>query len=93
MAGQHRFDYFYGFVGGDANQWQPNLFRNTTANYPYNNNPGWNLTTAMADNAIEYMRRVTGDPLFGGRRGEKQTIKFFQKKIRFGLRGLEWVVS
>ena len=25
------FDYFYGFVGGDANQWQPNLFRNTTA--------------------------------------------------------------
>jgi len=25
------FDYFYGFVGGDASQWQPNLFRNTTA--------------------------------------------------------------
>ena len=24
------FQYFYGFVGGDANQWQPNLFRNTT---------------------------------------------------------------
>jgi arylsulfatase len=22
------FEYFYGFVGGDANQWQPNLFRN-----------------------------------------------------------------
>jgi len=21
------FDYFYGFIGGDANQWQPNLFR------------------------------------------------------------------
>ena len=25
------FEYFYGFVGGDASQWQPNLFRNTTA--------------------------------------------------------------
>src|ERR1044072_2950907 len=25
------FDYFYGFVGGDASQWQPNLYRNTTA--------------------------------------------------------------
>jgi sulfatase-like protein len=25
------FEYFYGFVGGDTNQWQPNLFRNTTA--------------------------------------------------------------
>jgi arylsulfatase len=23
-------EYFSGFVGGDANQWQPNLFRNTT---------------------------------------------------------------
>ena len=40
------FDYFYGFVGGDANQWQPNLFRNTTAIYPYFSNPGWNLITA-----------------------------------------------
>jgi arylsulfatase len=53
------FDYFYGFVGGDANQWQPNLFRNTTAIYPYYNHPGWNLVTAMADDAIEYMDRIT----------------------------------
>jgi arylsulfatase A-like enzyme len=29
------FDYFYGFVGGDANQWGPNLFRNTTQIYPW----------------------------------------------------------
>src|SRR5216117_1126461 len=28
------FEYFYGFVGGDANQWAPNLFRNTTQIYP-----------------------------------------------------------
>jgi arylsulfatase len=57
------FDYFYGFVGGDANQWQPNLFRNTTAIYPYVGKPGWNLITAMADDAIEYMRRITAiDP-------------------------------
>ena len=34
------FDYFYGFVGGDTNQWQPNLFRNTTAIYPYVRQPG-----------------------------------------------------
>ena len=47
------FEYFYGFVGGDASQWQPNLFRNTTAIYPFEGNPGWNLTTAMADEAIE----------------------------------------
>src|SRR6516165_1341903 len=39
--------------------WQPNLFRNTTAIYPYYGKPGWNLITAMADDAIEYMKRIT----------------------------------
>ena len=34
------FEYFYGFVGGDANQWQPNLFRNTTQIYPFEGKPG-----------------------------------------------------
>ncbi len=53
------FDYFYGFVGGDANQWQPNLFRNTTAIYPYVGHPGWNLITAEADDAINYLHRIT----------------------------------
>jgi arylsulfatase A-like enzyme len=55
------FEYFYGFVGGDASQWEPNLFRNTTAIYPYEE-PGqagkWNLTTAMADDAIHWMTRL-----------------------------------
>lgn len=50
------FEYFYGFIGGDTSQWQPNLFRNTTAIYPYIGNPAWNLTTAMADEAIDYIR-------------------------------------
>ena len=53
------FDYFYGFMGGDTSQWQPgNLVRNTTYIYPYDNNPGWNLITAMADDAIDYMKTV-----------------------------------
>jgi arylsulfatase len=52
------FDYFYGFVGGDASQWQPNLFRNTTAIYPFQGNPGWNLETAMADEAIQYVKQL-----------------------------------
>ncbi len=52
------FQYFYGFVGGDTSQWQPNLFRNTTAIYPFQGNPGWNLTTAMADDAIQYMKQL-----------------------------------
>jgi len=52
------FEYFYGFVGGDASQWQPNLFRNTTAIYPYVGNPGWNLTTGMADDAIHWLNQL-----------------------------------
>ncbi len=52
------FEYFYGFVGGDASQWQPNLFRNTTAIYPFQDNPGWNMETAMADDAIQYMKQL-----------------------------------
>ena len=52
------FEYFYGFVGGDASQWQPNLFRNTTAIYPFEGNPGWNLETAMADEAIQYIKQL-----------------------------------
>jgi arylsulfatase len=74
------FDYFYGFVGGDTNQWTPNLFRNTTQIYPWlghegdlkfdrsdpkakvwpvtGKEPSWNLITAMADDAIDWMYRI-----------------------------------
>jgi arylsulfatase A-like enzyme len=52
------FDYFYGFIGGDTNQWQPNLFRNTTPIYPYMGKPGWNLITAMADEAISWLNQL-----------------------------------
>jgi arylsulfatase A-like enzyme len=64
------FEYFYGFVGGDANQWQPNLFRNTTQIFPFQGKPPgtWNLVTAMADDAIDWMTRLhqtdPGKPLF-----------------------------
>ena len=49
------FQHFYGFVGGDANQWQPNLFLNTTQIYPFKDDPNWNLITGMADNAIDWI--------------------------------------
>jgi arylsulfatase len=53
------FEYFYGFMGGDTNQWEPgNLVRNTTPIYPYVGKPGWNLMTAMADEAIDYVNRM-----------------------------------
>jgi arylsulfatase len=52
------FEHFYGFVGGDTSQWQPNLFNDTKALYPYVGNPKWNLTTAMADDAIHWMNML-----------------------------------
>jgi len=62
------FEYFYGFVGGDANQWQPNLFRNTTQIYPFDGKPGWNLITGMADDAIKHINMLhqtdPGKPIF-----------------------------
>ena len=52
------FQHFYGFVGGDTSQWQPNLFNDTTAIYPYVGNPTWNLITAMADDAIHWVSQL-----------------------------------
>jgi arylsulfatase len=53
------FEYFYGFMGGDTNQWEPgNLVRNTTPIYPYLGKPGWNLMTAMTDEAIDYINQM-----------------------------------
>jgi arylsulfatase len=52
------FEYFYGFIGGDTSQWQPNLFRNTSPIAPYVGNPKWNLTTAQADEAIGHVRML-----------------------------------
>jgi arylsulfatase len=53
------FDYYYGFIGDDTSQWQPNnLFRNTTPIEPYLGHPGWNLITAMADEAIQRIKML-----------------------------------
>ena len=52
------FEYFYGFVGGETNQWRPDLYRNTTRVYPYVGKPGYNLTTDMADDAIAYLNQL-----------------------------------
>ena len=52
------FDYFYGFMGGETNQWQPYLFRDHTAIYPWIGKPGYNLITDMADEAIKYMNEL-----------------------------------
>ena len=49
------FQYFYGFLGGETDQWTPYLYRNTTPVFPWIGKPGYNLTTDLADDAIKYM--------------------------------------
>src|SRR5271165_1253421 len=52
------FDYFYGFMGGETDQWQPYLFRDHTQIFPWVGKPGYNLTTDMADEAIKYLNQI-----------------------------------
>ena len=49
------FQYFYGFLGGETDQWTPYLYRNTTPVFPWVGKPGYNLTTDLADDAIKYL--------------------------------------
>jgi arylsulfatase A-like enzyme len=50
------FEFFYGFLGGDSDQWHPALFRNTTPIEPYLGKPDYILDKDLADQAITYVR-------------------------------------
>ena len=52
------FDYFYGFMGGETDQWTPYLFQNNKQIFPWVGKPGYNLTTDLADEAIGYMKEL-----------------------------------
>ena len=54
------FEYFYGFMGGETDQWTPFLFRNTTQIFPWVGKPGYNMTTdhgGRGDRAHEAAQR------------------------------------
>ena len=50
------FEYFYGFLGGDSDQWHPALYENTKPIEPYLGNPNYILDRDLADKAIAWMR-------------------------------------
>jgi arylsulfatase A-like enzyme len=52
------FQYFYGFMGGESDQWTPYLYRDHTPIFPWIGKPGYNLITDMADDAIRYMKEL-----------------------------------
>ena len=50
------FEYFYGFIGGDSDQWHPALYENTRPIEPYLGNRDYILDHDLADKAIAWMR-------------------------------------
>jgi arylsulfatase len=84
------FDFFYGFMGGETDQWTPYLFKDHTQIYPWIGHPGYNLTTDMADEAIKYMHTLNASapdkPFFlfyvpGGTHSPHQPTKEWIDKI------------
>ena len=52
------FEYFYGFIGGEANQYYPGLYEGTTAvEPPRTPEEGYTLTDDLADRAITWVRQ------------------------------------
>jgi arylsulfatase len=50
------FEYFYGFIGGEANQWYPSLYEGTTAVQPKKTPAeGYNLVEDMTDKAMKWI--------------------------------------
>jgi arylsulfatase len=57
------FQYFFGFVGGDTDQWRPNLFRGTTTLDDAPADPNVTLDHQLADDAIRWIHnQKAADP-------------------------------
>ncbi|MGO9829609.1 MAG: sulfatase-like hydrolase/transferase [Myxococcaceae bacterium] len=85
------FDYFYGFMGGETDQWTPYLFQNNRQIFPWVGKPGYNLITDMADEAISYLKGLKaaapGSPWFvyyvpGGSHSPHQPTKEWVEKFK-----------
>lgn len=50
------FDKFYGFIGGESNNWRPALFDGTTPIEPHVGKPDYNLDYDLADQAISWIQ-------------------------------------
>ena len=57
-SGGGGFEYFYGFIGGENNQWDPALYEGTTPiEPPKTPAEGYHLTEDLADKAIGWVRQ------------------------------------
>jgi arylsulfatase A-like enzyme len=52
------FEYFYGFIGGETNQWYPALYEGTTpVEPPKGPEDGYHLTADLTDRAVKWVRQ------------------------------------
>ncbi len=57
-SGGGGFEHFYGFIGGENNQWDPALYNGTTpVEPPATPEEGYHLTEDLADHAIGWVRQ------------------------------------
>jgi len=52
------FEKFYGFFGGETNQWRPAVFDGTKPIEPYFGKPDYNFDYDIADQAIQWIRSL-----------------------------------
>ncbi|MGH9868780.1 MAG: arylsulfatase [Candidatus Polarisedimenticolia bacterium] len=85
------FEYFYGFMGGESDQWTPYLFQNTSQVFPWRGRSDYNLTTDLADEAIAHLKRLEatapGKPFFlylvpGGTHSPHQPKREWRDKFK-----------
>jgi hypothetical protein len=52
------FEHFYGFIGGETNQWAPAIYRDTVPIEPENgDDPDYHFGEDMTDHAIDWIRQ------------------------------------
>ncbi len=57
LAARAGFDRFYGFIGGETNQWYPTLVEdNHYTERPYSPEEGYHLSKDLADKAMSFIR-------------------------------------
>ena len=57
-SGGGGFETFYGFIGGENNQWDPALYDGTTpVEPPATPEEGYHLTEDLADHAVSWVRQ------------------------------------
>ena len=109
MAGSRRtwplgrgFERYYGFLGGETNQWYPDLVHdNHAVDQPYSPEEGYHLSKDLVDQSIQYIQdgvQVAPDKpwlmylSFGANHAPhhapKEWIEKYQGSVRRGLRGL-----